>query len=70
VIQATLGSFIVFLTMTICIGPSRPTHLVDTLLAKLFRRNDSSPQEENEENEENEGELKDETVHTEKVTVW
>jgi hypothetical protein len=64
VIQATLGSFIVFLTMTICIGPSRPTHLVDTLLAKLFRRNDSSPQEEDE------GKLKDKSEHTEEVTVW
>jgi hypothetical protein len=64
VIQATIGSFIVFLTMTICIGPSQPTHLVDTLLAKLFRRsNDSFPQEEVE------VELKDETEHTEKLTT-
>ena len=59
VIQATIGSFIVFLTMTICIGPSQPTHLVDTLLAKLVRRsNDSSPQDEDERN------VKDETDST------
>jgi hypothetical protein len=56
VIQATIGSFIVFLAMTICIGPSQPTHLVDTILAKLSRRNDSSPQE-----EDAEGKLKDNT---------
>jgi hypothetical protein len=63
VIQATIGSFIVFLTMTICIGPSQPTHSVDTLVAKLFRRtDDSSPQEEDE------GELMDRTENTERVT--
>jgi hypothetical protein len=64
VIQATIGSFIVFLTMTICIGPSQPTHLVDTLLAKLSSRNDSSPQEVDE------GNLKEATEETDKVTVW
>lgn len=33
VLQATLGSFIVFLTMTDCIGPEHPTYLVDKCFA-------------------------------------
>lgn len=33
IIQATVGSFIVFLTLTDCIGPSNPTQLVDKCLA-------------------------------------
>eukprot|EP00545_Synedropsis_sp_CCMP1620_P000210 CAMPEP_0119019772 /NCGR_PEP_ID=MMETSP1176-20130426/22619_1 /TAXON_ID=265551 /ORGANISM="Synedropsis recta cf, Strain CCMP1620" /LENGTH=1061 /DNA_ID=CAMNT_0006974053 /DNA_START=182 /DNA_END=3367 /DNA_ORIENTATION=+ len=34
VIQATLGTFIVFLTLTDCIGPSQPTVLYDKMVAK------------------------------------
>jgi len=32
IIQATIGSFVVFLTMTDCIGPSEPTYMADRLL--------------------------------------
>lgn len=32
IIQATIGSFVVFLTMTDCIGPAEPTALADQLL--------------------------------------
>ena len=32
VIQASIGSFVVFLTMVDCIGPSNPTYLVDRYL--------------------------------------
>jgi 5-methyltetrahydrofolate--homocysteine methyltransferase len=35
VLQASAGSFIVFLTMVDCIGPSNPTYLVDRLLGRL-----------------------------------
>ena len=35
VIQATAGSFVVFLTMSICIGPSDPTYLTDSLLERV-----------------------------------
>merc|ERR1712150_187315 len=34
VLQALVGSFVVFLTMTICLGPSNPTYLVDLMLSK------------------------------------
>ena len=32
IIQATIGSFVVFLAMTDCIGPSEPTSMADRLL--------------------------------------
>merc|ERR1712113_604130 len=32
IVQATIGSFVVFLVMTDCIGPNEPTHLVDRAL--------------------------------------
>jgi hypothetical protein len=32
IIQASIGSFIIFLTMMDCIGPSAPTYLVDRFL--------------------------------------
>ena len=35
VIQATAGSFVVFLAMSVCIGPTEPTYLVDSLLEKV-----------------------------------
>jgi hypothetical protein len=34
VIQATVGSFIVFLTLADCVGPSNPTYFVDSLLER------------------------------------
>jgi hypothetical protein len=34
IIQATAGSFIVFLVLTDCFGPAEPTYTVDLLLAK------------------------------------
>jgi hypothetical protein len=33
IIQATVGSFVVFLCLTDCIGPSNPTYMVDKFLA-------------------------------------
>lgn len=33
--QGTIGSFIVFLTLTDCIGPSNPTYVWDSMVAKL-----------------------------------
>ncbi|CAJ1969356.1 unnamed protein product [Cylindrotheca closterium] len=35
IIQATVGSFIVFLTLTDCVGPSNPTYMADLIKAKL-----------------------------------
>jgi hypothetical protein len=37
VIQATVGSFIVFITLVDCIGPTNPTYLVDRLIGKVDR---------------------------------
>jgi hypothetical protein len=34
IIQAIIGSFVVFLVLTECIGPSHPTFLVDSILSK------------------------------------
>jgi hypothetical protein len=31
IVQVTIGSFVIFLTMTDCIGPNHPTYLVDCL---------------------------------------
>jgi hypothetical protein len=45
VVQATAGSFVVFLSMTDCLGPSDPTALVDKALSKCSKkgeRNDDS----------------------------
>jgi len=36
VIQSLAGSFIVFLTLTICLGPSDPTYLVDRMMQKCY----------------------------------
>lgn len=36
VIQASVGSFVVFLTMVDCMGPTNPTYLVDRLVFRLF----------------------------------
>eukprot|EP00980_Cylindrotheca_fusiformis_P017733 scaffold5570_cov78-Cylindrotheca_fusiformis.AAC.4 len=38
IVQATIGSFIVFLTLTDCIGPAHPTYLVDKCLASVMMR--------------------------------
>lgn len=34
IIQSTLGSFVFFLTLTDCIGPTQPTYLVDKMISK------------------------------------
>ena len=48
VLQATIGTFIVFLTMVDCVGPNHPTivwdYLVDKITEKCFRPN-SKPKE-------------------------
>lgn len=36
VIQSLVGSFVVFLTMTVSLGPSDPTYVVDHVMAKCF----------------------------------
>ena len=46
IIQATVGSFVVFLTLTDCVGPSHPTYLCDRLLGYVTGRNNDAPQEE------------------------
>jgi predicted RND superfamily exporter protein len=59
VIQGTVGSFVVFLSMTDCLGPSNPTALVDTALSKCSKKGESKdvsnvePTEIPEETEEN-----------------
>jgi hypothetical protein len=59
VIQGTVGSFVVFLSMTDCLGPSNPTALVDTALSKCSKKKESKdvsnvePTEIPEETEEN-----------------
>ena len=35
IVQATIGSFVVFLALTDCIGPSNPTYAVDFAMSKL-----------------------------------
>lgn len=41
VIMATCGSFIVFLTLTDCIGPSQPTYLFDKIAEKCCKKKES-----------------------------
>lgn len=36
IVMATIGSFVVFITLADCIGPSEPTYLVDMLIAKCM----------------------------------
>ena len=38
VIQATIGSFVVYLTLAETLGPSRPTYTVDWIVAKIRSR--------------------------------
>merc|ERR1712157_403215 len=45
IIQATVGSFVVFIAFTDCIGPSNPTYLVDSLLS--FNKKDNKEEEGN-----------------------
>jgi hypothetical protein len=44
VVQATVGTFIVFLTMVDCAGPRHPTYLFDKITGRCFPRN-SKPEE-------------------------
>ena len=39
IVQASIGSFIVFLTIVDCVGPTYPTYLVDRLLGKVKTKN-------------------------------
>lgn len=34
--QSTIGSFVVFLVMVDCVGPSDPTHLIDSFLSRCY----------------------------------
>ena len=36
IFQSTIGSFVVFLVMVDCIGPSDPTHVVDQMLSRCY----------------------------------
>ena len=45
IIQATLGSFIVFISLADAVGPAEPTWLMDTIIAKV-RGNRSSEEDE------------------------
>ena len=35
IVQATIGSFVVFLVLTDCMGPANPTYSVDYITAKI-----------------------------------
>lgn len=37
ILMATVGSFVVFITLTDCVGPARPTYLMDRLCAKMIK---------------------------------
>lgn len=37
ILMATIGSFVVFITLADCIAPSRPTYLMDLLYAKMTK---------------------------------
>jgi predicted RND superfamily exporter protein len=39
IVQATAGSFVVFLVLTDCFGPSQPTFAFDWIMAKFRRQN-------------------------------
>ena len=38
ILQSTIGSFVVFLVMVDCIGPTDPTYLVDHMLARCYKK--------------------------------
>jgi len=44
IIQATVGSFVVFTAFADCIGPSNPTYLVDSIFSKKARRENEEKQ--------------------------
>ena len=54
VIQASAGSFVVFLVFNDCIGPSQPTYLVDKILAKLSGKKSDEDSEKQSLNDETE----------------
>jgi len=35
ILMATVGAFVVFITLSDCLGPSRPTHVMDVLIARV-----------------------------------
>ena len=65
-----MGSFVVFLTLAVCLGPSDPTFLVDHLLAKCCPAvcgRDFEIQGEQEEDSEIEGDQEEEGPEEEEV---
>lgn len=44
IVQATTGSFIVFLVLTDCFGPSNPTYVVDQITDRLFGKKEEEDQ--------------------------
>eukprot|EP00980_Cylindrotheca_fusiformis_P026172 scaffold15492_cov49-Cylindrotheca_fusiformis.AAC.2 len=61
IVQATIGSFIVFLTLTDCVGPAHPTYLVDKCLASVMMR---KKKKENDALDSDEPSKKDATMRT------
>jgi hypothetical protein len=43
VVQASVGSFIVFITLVDCMGPTNPTYLVDRLIGKKPEKSSERP---------------------------
>lgn len=62
IIQATIGSFIVFLVMADCFGPSEPTALIDRLVGSCTKS-----KEEEEAGSETARDMPDTTTGTEKL---
>ena len=71
VIQATAGSFIMFLTMADCVGPSDPTFLVDTCLGTLIGRktNGSRDHQDRQSEEEDLNDVTEATNRTKEVVA-
>jgi hypothetical protein len=63
VIQATVGSFIVFITLVDCIGPTNPTYLVDRFIGKVDRLIGKKPEKSSENPSDDEVPMTDETSH-------
>jgi multidrug efflux pump subunit AcrB len=66
IVQATLASFVVFLVLCVCFGPSNPTYLVDSVVARCFKQN----KEQNEQKDEHSVSMKDETEVAPDAVVW
>jgi len=67
IVQATIGSFVVFLTLTNCIGPSQPTYMADKLTERCTRgsgKNNGVGRKSEKVTEEEDDEEKTETVRS------